>query len=140
MICLNYHLCLGRLYQMPNLLDNLNKTGNLKVGWLVVFFSNNKEFKKKKEGLHQAANRPTSMNKVFIGYDIMYYCLKTKFLGGFQVYLQDLVQVVMNKSRKVGQGVLYILEKSYLLEKWQFKLCFRSIDLILLATYWSVTK
>lgn len=87
MICLDYHLCLGRLYQMLNLLDNLDKTDNLKVGWLVVFFSNNKEFKKKKEGLHQAASGPTFMKKVFIGYDIMYYCFKTKFLRGFQVYL-----------------------------------------------------
>lgn len=83
MICLDYHLCLGRFYQMPNLLDNLDKTDNLKVGWLIFFSSNNKEFKKKKKGLHQAASGPTSMKKVFIGYDIMYYYFKTKFPGGF---------------------------------------------------------
>lgn len=43
MIYLDYYLYLKRLYQVLDLSDNPDKTGNLKFRWPVAFFSNGKE-------------------------------------------------------------------------------------------------
>lgn len=52
MICLDYHLYLGRLYQVSNFLDNLDKTGNLEFYRPIVSFSRSEESGEKENGLN----------------------------------------------------------------------------------------
>lgn len=100
---------------MSDFFDNPDKTGNLKFRWLVFLFSSGEDPKEKKDGLNQATGASRFVKKILIGRDVKYYHSKAKFLGGVQIYPQGLIRIMVAKSRKLGQGVLYGLEKGQLL-------------------------
>lgn len=78
MICLNNDFCLEEFNQIYNFLFNSNKTCNFKPCWLIVFFNNDEEFKKKNR-LNRAAIRSISIRKDLVNNIIKYYYLKVKF-------------------------------------------------------------
>lgn len=140
MIRLNYHFCQEKFYHILDLFNRLNKTSNVKFCQLAISFDNSKEPREKEDELNQAASGSILVKKDLIGCDVKYHCSQAKFLEDIYVYPQVFVRVIGDKGGKVGQNVLYALEKRELLEEQQLKLCFKSIDLILLSTYQSITE
>lgn len=102
---------LERIYQLSNLLDNLDKIDKFEFRWLIAPLNSNEESREEKNKLNQGTSRLMSIDKVLVGYGMKHYYSKAKLFEDIQIYLQAFVRVVVYKNRKVGQSVLYALEK-----------------------------
>lgn len=87
---------------MPDFFDHLDKTCNLELCRLIVFFRGSEEPKEEENWLNGAAAQPTSVKQGFIDSDMKNHCSESEFLRGIQVYPQYFVRVIVDKSGRVA--------------------------------------
>lgn len=75
------------LNQMPDFFDYLNKTCNLELCWLIVFFCSGEKSRKEEDWLNGATAWPIFIRQGFISSSIKHHYFKAKFFKGIQVYL-----------------------------------------------------
>ena len=64
-----------------------------------------------------------SLKKVIIGGSIKYHRFKSELLQDVRIYLQHLIQAVVNNDKCLAQGVLNTLKKCKFLRSRHGKLC-----------------
>lgn len=116
MIYLDNNFYIKKFNQIFDFFNNPNETCNFKFYQPIIFFCRSEKFKEEENRLERTIAWLMLIRQGFVSNYIKYYYSKAKVFRDIQVYLQCLIQIVVDKNGRVAQNILNILEKKQVFE------------------------